>query len=307
MLPDTEALPESPTQTTSRAARRRLITRALLRNVPETSDPRRTLFHFEQEMAEEFAKSRLSSYAAIPALVILMGTALGFLGDFYKAALWVTAMLGLHAYALAASRSFLREGLARASLYVWKRRFINRDLAYGLCWAIFPLLIPRDADVEIANGISIIKLAAVIVVLSVGALLASPIPAAAVASTLPIALCMAAVHVFEPNFFNITIALCTLGAEMLFLHLTSHLYDQHARSLAFRAEKDAIFAELEQAKRCRRGAAPCGSSQHGEVAVSGDHESRTPDAIECHSGLLRTHARRDARPDRHARLQDLSR
>jgi two-component system cell cycle sensor histidine kinase PleC len=44
------------------------------------------------------------------------------------------------------------------------------------------------------------------------------------------------------------IALCTLIAEILFLHLTGHLYRQHAQNLAYRAEKDAIFAELEQSK-----------------------------------------------------------
>jgi two-component system cell cycle sensor histidine kinase PleC len=106
-------------------------------------------------------------------------------------------MLGVHAYALNASRCFLKQGLANATLYIWKRRFVHRDLAYGLSWAVFPLLLPPSADVETAGTIAIIRLAAVIVVLSVGALLSSPIPAAAVASTLPIALCMAVVHILE--------------------------------------------------------------------------------------------------------------
>ena len=76
-----EAVAASASATTSRAARRRLITRALLRNLPEDSDPRRNLFHFEQEMAEQFAKNRLSSYAVIPVLVVIMGVAIGMLGN----------------------------------------------------------------------------------------------------------------------------------------------------------------------------------------------------------------------------------
>ena len=51
-------------------------------------------------------------------------------------------MLGVHVYAMSASRQFLSEGLANTSLYLWKRRLVHRDLAYGLAWAIFPLLIP---------------------------------------------------------------------------------------------------------------------------------------------------------------------
>lgn len=292
MVPATEAIHTSTTETTSRAARRRLITRALLRNLPEDSAPRRNLFHFEQEMAEQFAKNRLSSFAVIPALVLFMGGVIGFLGGVTPAAAWVCVMLCLHMYALSASRSFLRDGLAHASLYVWKRRFVNRDLAYGVCWAVFPLLITPSADLELAGGIGIIRLAAVIVVLSVGALLASPIPAAAVASTLPIALCMAAVHIMEPNFFNISVAVCTLGAEILFLHLTSHLYAQHAQNLAYRAEKDAIFGELEQSKAVSdeaRRRAEAANMAKSQFLATMSHELRTPlNAILGFSELMRS-------------------
>jgi two-component system cell cycle sensor histidine kinase PleC len=275
----------------SRAARRRLITRALLRHAPAASDPGRNLFHFEQEMAEQFAKSRLSSYAVIPSLVLAMGIAIGMLGDPYMAVAWAAATLAIHAYALNGSRRFLREGTAREGLYRWKRRFIQRDLAYGLCWAVFPLLLPASTEAGIGPGLAIIRLAAVIVVLSVGALLSSPIPAAAVAATLPIALCMAAVHILEPSFFNIMVALCTLASEILFLHLTSRLYDQNAQNLAFRAEKDAIFAELEQAKAVSdeaRRRAEAANMAKSQFLATMSHELRTPlNAILGFSELMR--------------------
>ena len=291
MVSETEAIATSPPETTSRAARRRMIMRALLRNLPEASDPRRKLFQFEQEMVEEFAKNRLSSYAVIPALVLIMGVAVGILGDPYMALAWVISMLAVHAYVVDGSRRFLRDGIAHESLYRWKQRFVQRDLAYGLCWAVFPLLILPGADVELAGGIAIIRLAAVIVVLSVGALLSSPIPAAAVASTLPIALCMAVVHVLEPNFFNIMIAVCTLTAEILFLHLTGHLYRQNTQSLAYRAEKDALFAELEQSKAVSdeaRRRAEAANMAKSQFLATMSHELRTPlNAILGFSELMR--------------------
>jgi two-component system, cell cycle sensor histidine kinase PleC len=281
----------SPAEPASHAARRRLITRPLLINLPEDSDPRRNLFHFEQEMAEQFAKNRLSSYAVIPVLILSMGVAIGVLGSLLMAVGWVAVTLGVHTFAMLASRKFLNEGIANTSLYLWKRRFLHRDLAYGLAWAIFPLLIPPSFDAEMAGGVAVIRLAAVIVVLSVGALLSSPIPAAAVASTLPIALCMAAVHIVEPTFFNIAIALCTLTAEILFLYLTHHLYEQNARSLAYRAEKDAIFAELEQAKAVSdesRRRAEAANMAKSQFLATMSHELRTPlNAILGFSDLMR--------------------
>jgi two-component system, cell cycle sensor histidine kinase PleC len=289
MISEQEA--RTTSETPSRAARRRLITRALLRNLPQDSAPRLKLLHFEQEMTEQFAKNRLSSVAVIPALVLIMGVTIGVLGDLTSAIVWGAAMLAVHAFAMRASRRFLKEGLSTASLSLWKQRFVSRDLIYGLCWAVFPLLLPSSADPQIAGGISIIKLAAVIVVLAVGALLSSPIPAAAVASTLPIALCMAAVHVIEPTFFNIMIAICTLTSEMLFLHLTGHLYGQNVQNLAYRAEKDAIFAELEQSKAVSdeaRRRAEAANMAKSQFLATMSHELRTPlNAILGFSELMR--------------------
>jgi two-component system cell cycle sensor histidine kinase PleC len=291
MVSEAEPVAAPTSVVSSRAARRRLITRALLRNLPEDSEAGRSLFHFEQEMAEQFAKNRLSSYAAVPVLVVIMGVAIGVLGNVYFAFGWVMVTLALHLYAMSASRRFLSQGLSQASLYIWKRRFIHRDLAYGLSWAVFPLLLPPGADFGTAGTTAIVRLAAVIMVLSVGALLSSPIPAAAVASTLPIALCMAIVHLVEPSTFNVMVAVCTLTAEILFLHLTSHLYQQNARSLAYRAEKDALFAELEQAKAVSdesRRRAEAANMAKSQFLATMSHELRTPlNAILGFSDLMR--------------------
>jgi two-component system cell cycle sensor histidine kinase PleC len=268
-----------PTATTSRAARRRLITRALLGNSRAANDPRTQFFHFEQEMVDQFAKNRLSSSIVVPILVLVMGIAVGFVTDPLIAAAWGSLTLLSHSFVIKACRKFLQEEPARLTLSTWRRRFVVRDTFYGLSWGIFPLLFPVDVGPELVAGLDIVRFATVIIVLSVGALLSSPIPAAAVGGTMPIALAMAVVHMLDPTFFGVLVALCTMGAEIFFLYLTRHLYDQHAMNLAFRAEKDAIFAELEQAKAISdeaRRRAEASNMAKSQFLATMSHELRTP-------------------------------
>jgi two-component system cell cycle sensor histidine kinase PleC len=102
---------------------------------------------------------------------------------------------------------------------------------------------------------------------------------------------MAAVHVIEPTFFNVMIALCTLTSEMLFLYLTSHLFAQNVQNLAYRAEKDAIFAELEQSKAVSdeaRRRAEAANMAKSQFLATMSHELRTPlNAILGFSELMR--------------------
>ncbi|HSG95199.1 MAG TPA: HAMP domain-containing sensor histidine kinase [Afifellaceae bacterium] len=279
MVDAADQIRPDPTTTPSRAARRRLITRALLGNSRAANDPRTPLFHFEQEMVDQFAKNRLSSSIVVPVLVLIMGIAVGFVTDPLIAAAWGSLTLLSHSFVIKACRKFLQEEPGRMTLSTWRRRFVIRDTLYGLSWGIFPLLFPSDVGPELVAGLDIVRFATVIVVLSVGALLSSPIPAAAVGGTMPIAIAMAVVHMVDPTFFGVLVALCTMGAEIFFLYLTRHLYDQHAMNLGFRAEKDAIFAELEQAKAVSdeaRRRAEASNMAKSQFLATMSHELRTP-------------------------------
>lgn len=291
MAKGAKTLPDASTEAPSRAMRRRVIMRSLLPKSKGKKDLRDDLVHFEREMADQFAKNRLTSSIVIPALILVMGFALGFIVEPIIAVTWGAAMMLIHGLVIQACRRFLTDPNARTNFYRWKQRFIIRDLLYGICWATFPILfLPEiraefpstfitEAHQESIAAMDIMRFAAVIVVMSVGTLLSSPIPAAAVASTLPIALSMAAVHIIQPDILNVIIALCTMGAEIFFLYLSSHLHYQHSRNLAFRAEKDALFAELEQSNAVSdeaRRRAEAANMAKSQFLATMSHELRTP-------------------------------
>src|SRR3712207_1904599 len=112
MVSEQGAVAAPSSETASRTARRRLITRALLGNLPLNSEPRRKLFQFEQEMAEEFAKNRLSSFPVIAPLIAAVGIAIALLANPYVAVAWGAALMASHLLSMTATRRFLQDGLS---------------------------------------------------------------------------------------------------------------------------------------------------------------------------------------------------
>jgi two-component system cell cycle sensor histidine kinase PleC len=266
-------------QPTPGDARPRFSTWRLINSLGRETDQRVQLFYFEQEMAEDFVKNRISSSMVIPALIGTMGFVASLVGDAVLALIWVVATLTAHFLVISTCYRFRAEAPGRTPLAVWKNRFIGRDFVYGLAWGALPLLFSQGPTLEFLPVLDIIRFAALIVVLSVHALLSSPILAAAVAGTLPIALAMAAVQMIEPSLPNLFIALCTLAAEIFFLYLASHLFKQHQRNVAYRAEKDAIFAELETSKAISdeaRRRAEAANMAKSQFLATMSHELRTP-------------------------------
>ena len=165
------------------------------------------------------------------------------------------------------------------------------DLFFGMAWT-FILIHPIGVDEQ--SGI--FMLFVMLLVVAISSMLASSLPVAVLALTLPVTIAIALDFLLKGTLHDYILAAMALTAEGYFSLLAYRLYSTTLATLEARAEKDALIGELEQVKiNFRRGAPPRGSRQHRQIALPRANESRAAHAAQRHPRLLRSNAGRNFR------------
>ena len=230
---------------------------------------------FEYELLSLFVQSQIKTSLALPVLALVAASYFMHWAPVNSVVLWLSGIAITQGIQLILCRKFLKQNPVDVKVHEWGRKIAASEFLMAASWSSLSYIAWNNFD---TNG-HIFVICVLYIVAAIRMSIASSYISIVYAGIVPITVAVVLQTVAEHSVIQAAMTVFAISANLYALRLARNLHSTARTMLSYRAQKDALIEELEQAKSnsdqaLRRAEQASAAKSHFLATMS--HELRTP-------------------------------